>query len=199
MAVWTTCPNCKKDFSAQDTYLGKKVKCPSCTAKVEVLPQQEQKEKGRWLDEQQKRLELYEELERDNARPQSFSVEFGTGLDRVRNYNPGAVSRFRKLRALSRFMILCAYLLTGLIFGCGAVAVALFRDELFSIGVLVGIQFVLALSLVFSFCLFKFLGELSWLLADVGDHQLDVRNLLLDVRDDLDRVLAQRDRIEDRE
>ncbi len=59
LAVWTTCPNCKKEFSAQDTYLGKKVKCPSCTAKVEVLSQREQKEKGRWLDEQQKRVELF--------------------------------------------------------------------------------------------------------------------------------------------
>ena len=39
----------------------------------------------------------------------------------------------------------------------------------------------------FSYCLFKFLGELSWLLADFGDHQVDSRNLLIDLRDAIDR------------
>ncbi len=36
------------------------------------------------------------------------------------------------------------------------------------------------------------LGEVSWLLADIGDHQLDARNLLLDLRDDVDRIRAKR-------
>jgi hypothetical protein len=31
------------------------------------------------------------------------------------------------------------------------------------------------------------LGELAWLLADLGDHQLDTRNLMIDLRDDLQR------------
>ena len=39
----------------------------------------------------------------------------------------------------------------------------------------------------FSYCLFKFLGELSWLLADFGDHQVDTRNLLIDLRDSIER------------
>ena len=112
----------------------------------------------------------------------------------MRNFNPGAVSRFRKLRALSRFMILCAYVLIALFFGLGVVFLGLYHEGQLTFGWLLAGLIVLGLGLVGTFCLFKFLGELAWLLADLGDHQLDVRNLLLDVRDDADRLIAVRDR-----
>ena len=71
------------------------------------------------------------------------------------------------------------------------VTLFLYREAVIgSIGVLVLILLGWLLLVVFSFCLFKFLGELAWLLADLGDHQLDVRNLLLDLRDDLGRVFG---------
>ena len=110
--------------------------------------------------------------------------------EKVRNYNPGAVTRFRKLRTLSRFMILCAYLLTGLVLGGAGLLLLAYQEGLLTFSQLVasflGTMWLAVLTFAFS----KFLGELSWLLADLGDHQLDVRNLLLDLREDLDRLNA---------
>lgn len=191
MAIRTTCPNCKNEFSAQETYLGKKVKCPRCSARVAVLEPAVRREQDVWQREQQQRLELFEELEKKSRETPSYATEYGTGIDPVRNFNPGAMSRFRKLRALSRFMILSAYLLLALVIAAAGVTVWLYNVGVIeSVGVLVLIFLGEVLALLFFFCTFKFLGELSWLLADVGDHQLDVRNLLLDVREDLDRVTA---------
>ena len=38
------------------------------------------------------------------------------------------------------------------------------------------------------YLLLKYLGELSFLLADVGDQQNDIVQLLLDIRDNTDRL-----------
>ena len=187
VAVKTQCPNCKNEFSAQDDYLGKKVKCPRCGDRVSVVAPKEREAKDKWHSEQEERLRLLERLAAEGSERPSLAVAFGTGSDRVRNYNPGAVSRFRKLRALSRFMILCAYLIVGLFIAAGVLLVGLHRDEVISTMTLWGLLLVDGILLVFSFCLFKFLGELSYLLADVGDHQLDVRNLLIDLREDAER------------
>ncbi len=196
MAIWTTCLSCRKEFSAQEDYLGKKVRCPSCGARVEVLDagareaaDRKQLEDRRWQDEQAKRIELFENRARQERR--SLAGEFGVSNDRVRNFHPGAVSRFRKLRALSRFMLLGAYLFLPLVLAGGAITVHLWRESGAGDPALLGLLLLgWLLLLCFSFFLFKFLGEMSWLLADLGDHQLDVRNLLLDLRDDMDRAIA---------
>ncbi len=197
MAVVTTCDNCNKTFSAQNDYLGKKVKCPGCGTKVMVLSEKEREEElvrrrqeQSWREEQEKRIELLESLGR--AKRRSLAVDYGTGLDPVRFYNPGAVTRFRKLRALSRFLLLAAYLLMALIIAGAGITVYLYREgTVQEAGVLALLLLGWLMLLVFLFCLFKFLGELAWLIADVGDHQLDMRNLLLDLRDDLARILTQ--------
>ncbi len=151
-------------------------------------------EGGRTQQDLEERLALIEEVEdaRQKATP-SYALEFGTGLDKVRNFNPGAVSRFRKLRALSRLMILGADFLFSVVLACAAVVVSLYLEgTIEGTGVLMGILLALAVLMSFLFLLFKFLGELSWLLADLGDHQFDVRNLLLDLRDDFSRIVAVR-------
>lgn len=198
MAIRTHCGKCDRVFSAQDDYVGKKIRCPGCGAKVDVLAPEDQRERklrereeDEWRREQQNRIELIESM--DRRKSESFARAYGTGTDRVRNYNPGAVSRFRKLRALSNFMILAAYLVGGLALSLGGVVIYLFQQgEIASIPLLVLALLGTVLVSLLVFCLFKFLGELAWLMADLGDHQLDVRNVLLDVRDDFDRVLLQR-------
>ena len=195
MAVRALCSKCKKSFSAQDEYLGKKIKCPNCGTKVPVLSPDQQKAKEAWQREQAERLELLEtmeEREKQKTMGASYAHELGTGLEPVRNFNPGAVSRFRKLRALSSFLLLGAYLMSALTLGAGVILFYLYQAEIIANVFLLSLSLVgVALGLVLFFCCFKFLGELSWLLADIGDHQLDVRNLLLDLRDDLDRMKAR--------
>ncbi len=198
MAVRALCDSCNKSFSAQDEYLGKKVKCPSCGTKVAVLSPDELEAKNTWRREQDERLELLEAMEerdRQKTMGTSYAVEFGTGLEPVRNFNPGAVSRFRKLRALSSFLLLGAYLGSVLLVGAGGLVVYLhYVGVIESVIVLTLSLLGMGIGLVIMFCCFKFLGELSWLLADLGDHQLDVRNLLIDLRDDLDRMKAGKPR-----
>lgn len=195
MAVRTVCSNCKKTFSAQDEYLGKKVKCPSCSAKVEVIDESERSAREAWQREQDERIALVETLSRDKVDRKEgvpYAIQFGTGAERVRNYNPGAITRFRKLRALSRFLLLSAYVLLGLVLVGAGLTAFLYRQgliERWEVLVLAELGWLFLLFLIFS--LFKFLGEMAWLLADLGDHQLDTRNLLLDLREDADRAFAE--------
>ena len=203
MAIWTKCPDCKKSFSAQDDYLGKKVKCPGCGTKVEVLDQEGQKaaarerrEEAEWRQEQEQRIALLERLapaaesgsQRGDYARESLANELGVRPDRVRNFNPGAVSRFRKLRALSRFMLLGAYLFLPITLVGAALTFYLLRESEVAGGwiALATLGWFLVMSGLFF--VFKFLGEMSWLLADLGDHQLDARNLLIDLREDNERV-----------
>ncbi|MEM7165709.1 MAG: hypothetical protein AAF581_09610 [Planctomycetota bacterium] len=196
MAVRTTCSNCKQSFSAQDEYIGKKLKCPSCGTRVAIMKPEEVQAKKAWQDEQDQRIALIEKMSNGGGaapKTDSYAAEFGTGVDRVRNFNPGALSRFRKLRALSRFLILMAYLLVGGVLLGAGLAIFLYHDGI--IASPLTLTLILgggALFLLFAFSLFKFLGEMSWLLADLGDHQLDVRNLLIDIREEADRLQTPR-------
>lgn len=197
MAVRTTCSNCKKSFSAQDEYLGKKVKCPTCGVRVHLISADEAAARQQWEDEQKRRIELIERMSQTPApaggNGKSYTVEYGTGVEPVRNFNPGAMTRFRKLRALSRFLLLTAYLLFGVVLVGAGLTVLLFRQGWIpSWELLVLAEIGWGLLLLFNFCLFKFLGEMAWLLADLGDHQIDVRNLLMDIREDSDRWLLSR-------
>lgn len=200
MAVRTTCHNCKQSFSAQDEYLGKKLKCPSCGTRVSIMEPEEIEAKQAWKSEQDERIALIEKMTQGSSagagsrpRIESYAAEYGTGLDRVRNFNPGALSRFRKLRALSRFLILAAYLLVGGVLLGAGLAIFLYHDGVITSGLTLTLILTGGMVfLLFAFSLFKFLGEMSWLLADLGDHQLDVRNLLIDLREDADRLGSRR-------
>ncbi len=138
-----------------------------------------------WKSEQEERIALIEEREREEARRFSSDEESGGAFRGVRNFNPGAPSRFGKLRVLSRFLILATYLMLGLTIAGIGVTVWMWQDGLFSAPGWFALAIVgWCLLGGFLFSLFKFLAELSWLLADLGDHQLDARNLLIDMRDD---------------
>ncbi|MFN0060612.1 MAG: hypothetical protein ACKVX7_19330 [Planctomycetota bacterium] len=194
MAVRALCDKCHKSFSAQDEYLGRRIKCPSCGAKVKVLsPDELRAERHRrraqkaWQEEQEQRIELIEMRDRQR-RGDGALTALGTGPDPVRNYNPGAISRFRRLRVLSSFLLFSAYFLVGLGIAGAGISLHLFRDgTIASLSVLVLVELGWLLGMLLMFALLKFSGEISWLLADLGDHQIDVRNLLLDIREDFDR------------
>ena len=148
-----------------------------------------------WRREQEEKIALIEERERERERRLSFAPHVGTTASGARNFDPGAPSRFRKLRALSRFLLLSSYLLLGLVIAGVGITIWQWRA-----GAVEGVD-RLAVTLVvwlvaggFIYTFFKFLGELAWLLADLGDHQNDVRNLLLDLRDDLQRHWSAEER-----
>ena len=148
-----------------------------------------------WQREQEEKIALIEERERERERRLSFTPQVGSTASGARNFDPGSPSRFRKLRALSRFLLLASYLLLGLVIAGVGITIWQWR-----VGEIEGVD-RLAVTLViwlvaggFIYTLFKFLGELAWLLADLGDHQSDVRNLLLDLRDDLQRHWSAEER-----
>lgn len=137
---------------------------------------------------------MIEDRAREKDRRVSMAHELGRSAGGASNFDPGAPSRFGKLRVLARFLLLASYLLLGLVLTGIGVTVSLWRD-----GVIEGTG-LFALAVVgwlliggFVYSLFKFLGELAWLLADFGDHQLDSRNLLIDLRDDLQRNWRAKD------
>jgi len=146
------------------------------------------KEREAWRQEQEQRISLIEERERQRDRRLSLADEVGATARGVRNFDPGAPSRFRKLRALARFLILSSYLLLGIVLAGIGITLWLWREGVIAErGILAIAIAAWLLAGGFLYSLFKFLGELSWLLADLGDHQHDVRNLLIDLRDDLHR------------
>lgn len=151
------------------------------------------KDRDAWRREQERKISLIEERQLDRDRRLSLADEVGATARGVRNFDPGAPSRFRKLRALARFLVLSSYLLLGIVLAGIGVTFWLWREGAIAERGLLAIA-VAAWLLAggFLYCLFKFLGELAWLLADLGDHQQDVRNLLLDLRDDLHRRWSER-------
>ena len=141
-----------------------------------------------WKREQEERIALIEDRAREKEQRFSAGHDLGRSTIGASNFDPGAPSRFGKLRVLGRFLLLSSYLLLGLVLAGIGVTVWLWKD-----GAIEGIG-TLSLAIIgwlilggFVYSLFKFLGELAWLLADSGDHQLDSRNLLIDLRDDLER------------
>jgi len=138
-----------------------------------------------WKSEQAERIALIEEREREEARRFSADERSAGSFQGVRNFNPGTSSRFGKLRVLSRFLILATYLMLGLTIAGTGVTVWMWQGGLFSAPAWFALALIgWCLLGGFLFSLFKFLAELAWLLADLGDHQLDARNLLIDMRDD---------------
>ena len=140
----------------------------------------------RWRREQEDRIALIEG-QQGSGRGSAGASPASAGIG-ARNFDPGAPSRFHKLRVVARFTLLASYLLLGVMIAGIGVTTWLWRegviaeDGVFALAVL-GWLFAGG----FSYVLFKFLAEMSWLLADLGDHQLDARNLLIDLRDDLER------------
>jgi DNA-directed RNA polymerase subunit RPC12/RpoP len=196
MALRTICPHCKKAFTAPEDYRGKRIDCPACARRfilrteedIQAVSEKEEAEKKRLVENREK-LELIERAEargqRKAGRP--YYEEFQTGVEPVRHYNPKAHSRFSRFRALSDFLVLGAYVELLLV----AVGIGLLV-YLRITGSIATVTHLLVLSIAWLglglclFLFFKYLGELAFLLADIGDQQNDVVQLLQDIRDNTD-------------
>ncbi len=197
MALKTFCPCCSKPFSAPEEYKGKKVDCPKCEHRFVLRSPEEmrqekeaQEQKRRDQENDLRRLELIERQERRSLERQAgkpYYERFQTGEQRVRNYDPKAPSRFLRLRALSDLTLFGAYavLLLALV-GGGLTVYAAVSGEIASLTValIASIAWVLGGTCLFLFL--KYLAEMAFLLASLGDQQNDVVQLLLDVRENTD-------------
>lgn len=202
MAVRTTCPRCGKRFSAPDEYRGRKESCPRCghrfilrSAEDERAEREEQQQARRREEEDRRRLALIEQQEERIRRRggQPYYERYQTGQDAVRHYDPNAPSRFLRLRALSDVLIVAAYFAAMLaMVGAGLTLQLKIDGTIESLPLLLVLLAGWVAVGVLLFLVLKVLGEMAFLMADLGDHQSDVVQLLLDIRDDLERERTPR-------
>jgi hypothetical protein len=203
VAVRAVCPSCAKRFSAPEDYVGKKVDCPKCEARfVLTSPEEaerrakEEAEREREREEDRKRLALIERQELRGGGSQSgqtYLEKFGTGVEPVRHFDPRAPSRFLRMRALSDWLLVSAYLALVLVLaGAGLTVVLSAAGVLPSVTVLVLCLVGWALLGTVLYCGLKTLGELAFLLSDLGDQQNDLVHLLLDIRVNTDRRVQEK-------
>lgn len=196
MAVKTSCSYCKKSFSAPEELRGKKIECPSCGRRfllrteedlhaVEERAEADKKKR----EEDWEKLALLEKIEsRGQKKPgRPYYEEFQTGVEGVRNFNPRAASRFLRFRTLSDFLVLGAYVEILLVaVGIGLMIYLKISGLITSVSILFALVVAWLLVGTGLFLFFKYLGELAFLLAEVGDQQNDVVQLLLDLRANTD-------------
>jgi DNA-directed RNA polymerase subunit RPC12/RpoP len=197
MAVKTSCPYCKKSFSAPDEYRGRKIECPRCgrrsvlrTAEDLQTEAEQAAVEQKKQDADRERLALVERLTERRARRSGRPLyeEFQTGTGSVRHYNPGAPSRFLRFRALSDLLVLAAYVELLLVAAGVGLTVYLWLAGQIPSAALLFVCLVGWLILgTGAYLVFKYLGEMAFLLADVGDQQNDLVQLLIDLRENTDR------------
>ena len=196
MAVRTACPYCRKTFSAPDEYRGRKVDCPRC-GRRNVLRTPEDLDRAaedaaheeKLLEADREKIALIESVQAGTGkrRGRPYYEEYQTGNQAVRHFDPRAPSRFVRLRTLSDFIVVGAYveLLLALV-GIGLTFYLWLRGiipagSLLILCVIAWIMVGAALYL-----LFKGLGELVALFIDLADQQADTVRLLLDIRENTD-------------
>jgi DNA-directed RNA polymerase subunit RPC12/RpoP len=195
MALKTFCVYCKKSFSAPEEYRGKKVDCPACGRRFilqteEDLHAVEEAELAarRKVEEDREKLALIERVESRRARMRRpYYEEYQTGVEGVRHFNPRAPSRYLRVRAISDFMVLGAYVEILLVaVGIGLMIHLKVTGGIESVSLFFALLVAWLVPGIGLFLFFKYLGELAFLLAEVGDQQNDVVQLLLDVRENTD-------------
>ncbi len=196
MAIRTSCAHCQKRFSAPNEYRDKKVECPSCGRRTVVRAKEDiekdvedRKREEKLLAADREKIALIETIETRGAkRPgRPYFEAFQTGRSAVRNYDPRSPSRQPRLRALSDFVVLGAYLELLLVAVGVGMTIYLWIGGVIASAVVVLIALVGWLILGGAlYVFFKALGELLLAAADVADQSHDTVQLLLDLRERLD-------------
>ena len=195
MALKTFCVYCKKSFSAPEEYRGKKVDCPACGRRFILQTEEdmhavEEAELAarRRVEEDREKLALIERVESlRGRRRRPYYEEYQTGVEGVRHFNPRAPSRYLRVRAISDFMVLGAYVEILLVaVGIGLMIHLKVTGRIESVSLFFALLVAWLVPGIALFLFFKYLGELAFLLAEVGDQQNDVVQLLLDVRENTD-------------
>ena len=190
MAVRSLCEQCGRPFSAPDETLGKKIDCPSCGRKARVLAPgeiaelaKERAEQARWQEEQDDRIRLVEEM----AARESVPGSHGGLTANVSNFQPRAGTRYPRLRAFSRVLLLLAYLETAI----GMVVIIWMFTTASEAGIDGVLMAGVLMAALFAFGILKFLSEACIALAEIGDRQSDLRALMLDERHDRERGIHE--------
>lgn len=200
MAIKASCPYCSKGFTAPEEYRGARVECPKCHRRfvlktpeeVEAALEEERRSQKKHEEDKEK-IELLERLASRSAHRagKPYYEEFQTGTQGVRHFHPRSPSKFLRLRNLSDFLLLGAYVqLLLCATGLGAQLYLLIS------GVLPGLALFLVLAVAWMvvgtslYLLLKCLAEAAFLLSEVGDQQNDIVQILLDLRDNTDRDRA---------
>ena len=180
MAVHAICEFCGHKLSVPDKLKGKKLNCPNCKKKTRVLTP---------LDlsvEEARKKKKKEEATRKHVKEQEESIsQSGDSAQRDDNKAASTVrlTRYPALRTLRLVFVFFAYLtaILGVVLG-----ILLFMKT----GSREGLVLLLGLFVgsVVSFCLFKILAEFARLGADMGDMESRMVEILLDLRDKLDRL-----------
>ena len=142
----------------------------------------------RKVEEDREKLALIERVEsRRGRKRRPYYEEYQTGVEGVRHFNPRAPSRFLRVRAISDFMVLGAYVEILLVaVGIGLMIHLKLTGAIPSLSLFFALVVAWLVPGIALFLFFKYLGELAFLLAEVGDQQNDVVQLLLDVRENTD-------------
>jgi hypothetical protein len=195
MALKTSCVYCKKSFSAPEEYRGKKIDCPACGRRFILQTEEDiqavelaELAAQRRDEEDREKLALIERVEsRRGRKRRPYYEEYQTGVEGVRHFNPRAPSKFLRVRAISDFLILGAYVEILLVaVGIGLMVYLKLSGLIPSVSLLFALVVAWLVPGIALFVFFKYLGELAFLLAEVGDQQNDVVQLLLDVRENTD-------------
>ena len=196
MAIKATCPYCGSKVSAPDDYAGKRQDCRRCGRRFVIRSEEElaraaeedRRERKR-REEDLAKIEFLEKLSGTAERGRPYYETFQTGDGAVRHFHPAAPSRHLGLRALADLLVIAAY--TEALLCAAGLGLCVY---LWSVDVIQGVPLLLTAITAWCvvgvalFVLLKCGSEVLALLADVGDRQRDVVQLLLDVRDNTDSV-----------
>jgi hypothetical protein len=196
MAVRTACPHCSKKFTAPDDYLGRRVECPRCGRRSVLRSLADLDREAEAAAEEERQREAAREkiafIEGVQARAtkkpgRPYYEEYQTGRQAVRHFDPRAPSRFARIRTLSDLLIVGAYVELMLVAFAIVVTLYLWMRGILSSGsILVMCIIGWMLAGVALYLIFKCLGELVSLFADLADQQADTVRLLLDIRENTD-------------
>jgi hypothetical protein len=180
MAVHAVCEFCRHKFSVPDNLKGKKIGCPSCGKKTRVLTALDLSvEEGRRKHETSQLLKKKQESEQAPSQPESTPV-----VKQETVSPPGPATRYPALLTLKSVFTFFAYLVALLAIAVGLMLFLQVEDPQYSWLLLLGFF----IGAVLSFCLFRLLAESARLGADLGDMESRMLELLLDIRDKLDKL-----------
>lgn len=180
MAVHAICEFCGHKLSVPDKLKGKKLSCPSCKKKTRVLtPLDLSVEEARMKKKQEKTTGKHAK------EPEEGKSQAGDSVEQADKKIAASVrlTKYPALRTLRLVFVFFAYLVA--ILGV-ALGIVLYMRT----GSREGLVLLLSLFVgsVISFCLFKILAEFARLGADMGDMESRMVEILLDLRDKLDRL-----------
>ena len=181
MAVHAVCEFCEHKLSVPDRLKGKKVNCPNCGKRTRVITSLDLTvEEARRREETRPRQKEVEKEKKPPAKQQVPSAQV-----QARPAAPeDSVTRYPDLRTLRGVFTFFAYLIGVLAVAVGIILFLRAPESQHGLLLLLG----LFVGGIVSFCVLKLLAGSARLGADLGDMEARMLELLLEIRDKLDRL-----------